>query len=434
MNKKYQVFISSTYEDLKAERQKIIDTVLSLNQFPVGMEMFAADNEEQWVTIKECIDCSDYYILIVGNRYGTIIDSGEYEGLSYTEKEFKYALSQNIPVLAFVIAGDAGGYPSEDDPEKVMKLVAFKQAVKYGRVVKFWHNADELATQVSISPSKAISRNNRPGWVRTTEFDVEKSLAEIVKLTERVHVLEALNSDLKIENNRKPELKIVCKRDIKEDGTVINDITVKDDVIKFKAEPVDVSDVNGELIYRDAVGHECKANVSEVKCFRFLCKNGFSVLFNIVNEGNARATGVKVEWKFPNDLMVLSMSEVMEAISEETIRFSEKAYENWDARFFEPEGVEACGDRFVSIDELTTVNEIAQLLDPATCEGTREDGCDIFPGKVEFRTKEIQHYSSTFFRGMYILPLAPGKYQVECNILCNEYAEPIKQIIEVWVE
>lgn len=77
--------------------------------------MFATDNEEQWVTIKECIDCSDYYILIVGNRYGTIIDSGEYEDLSYTEKEFQYALSQNVPVFAFVIAGDSGGYPSEDD-------------------------------------------------------------------------------------------------------------------------------------------------------------------------------------------------------------------------------------------------------------------------------------------------------------------------------
>ena len=128
------------------------------------------------------------------------------------------------------------------------------------------------------------------------------------------------------------------------------------------------------------------------------------------------------------------MSEVMEPISEETIRVSEKAYENWDARCFEPEGVEACGDRFVSIDELATVDEIADLLDPTVREGTREDGCDIFPGEVEFRTKEIQHYSSTFFRGMYILPLASGKYQVECNILCNEYAEPIKQIIEVWVE
>ena len=83
----------------------------------------------------------------------TYSDSGEYEGLSYTENEFKYALSQNIPVLAFVIANDAGGYPIEADSVKAMKLAAFKQTVKKGRVVKLWHNADELATQVSISLS-----------------------------------------------------------------------------------------------------------------------------------------------------------------------------------------------------------------------------------------------------------------------------------------
>lgn len=52
------------------------------------MKMFASDNEEQWVTIKECIDCSDYYILIVGNQYGTIIKNSESKGISYTEKEF----------------------------------------------------------------------------------------------------------------------------------------------------------------------------------------------------------------------------------------------------------------------------------------------------------------------------------------------------------
>lgn len=434
MNKKYQVFISSTYEDLKTERQKIIDTVLSLNQFPVGMEMFAADNEEQWVTIKECIDCSDYYILIVGNRYGTIIENGEYKGFSYTEKEFKYALSQNIPVLAFVIANDAGGYPVESKPEKAMKLAAFKQTVKDGRVVKFWHNADELAIQVSVSLSRAISRNNRPGWIRTTEFDVEKSMAELVKLTERVHILEALNSDLKIENNRKPELKIVCKLNVDEDGNVLNDITIENGIIKFQCAPVDVSDIDGELLYRDSTGTEHRADAHEVKCFRYLCKNGFSVLFNIVNEGNARATGIKVKWKFPSDLMILSLSEVMEAITEDPFQFSENAYENWNARFFEPEGIVAHGDRFISIDELFAVDEIADLLDPAMCEGTREDGYDIFPGVVEFRTKEIQHFDSTFFRGMYILPTAPGKYQVECDILCNEYAEPVNQIIEVWVE
>lgn len=48
MEKKYQVFISSTYEDLKEERKKVQDTILSMNQFPVGMEIFSAADEEQW--------------------------------------------------------------------------------------------------------------------------------------------------------------------------------------------------------------------------------------------------------------------------------------------------------------------------------------------------------------------------------------------------
>lgn len=42
MEKKYQFFISSTYEDLKVEREKAIFTILSMDQFPVGMELFSA--------------------------------------------------------------------------------------------------------------------------------------------------------------------------------------------------------------------------------------------------------------------------------------------------------------------------------------------------------------------------------------------------------
>lgn len=456
MNKKYQVFISSTYEDLKVERQKIIDTVLSLSQFPVGMEMFCADDEEQWVTIKETIDCSDFYLLVVGNRYGTVITDGEYAGISYTEREFKYALRLHVPVLAFVIADDAVGYPPETNLEKISKLHAFKQSVKDRRMVKFWHNADDLATQVAVSLGKAINRDNRPGWIRTTEFDIEKSMAEITRLTERVHTLEALNADLKLSNDRRPELKIKCRPDIHEDGEVANDIVVKDDVIKFRVAPVDVSDIKDELIYRDVTGTECKCSKDEVRYFRYLCKNGFSVLFDIVNEGNARATGVKIKWKFSNDLMAISMSELMSLINEDVIRFSEHAYDNWHARFFEPERIDPEGDgtnrtntqledignkdvasqdgRFITKDELVTVDEIANLLDPAECEGDTYDGYDIFSAEAEFRIKELQHYDSTFFRGLYILPLAPGKHEIECCIICNEYSEPTKQIIEVEID
>ncbi len=103
MEKKYQIFISSTYEDLKEERKKVQDTILSMYQFPIGMEMFSAADEEQWEIIRETIDSSDYYVLIVGHRYGSVIEEGEYAGISYTQKEFRYALEQKIPILAFLI-------------------------------------------------------------------------------------------------------------------------------------------------------------------------------------------------------------------------------------------------------------------------------------------------------------------------------------------
>lgn len=46
MEKKYQIFVSLTYTDLIEERQKVIDSILSMYQFPVGMEMFNAIDED----------------------------------------------------------------------------------------------------------------------------------------------------------------------------------------------------------------------------------------------------------------------------------------------------------------------------------------------------------------------------------------------------
>ena len=74
MEKKYQIFISSTYKDLIEARSKVRDAILSMMHFPVGMEMFNAADEEQWEIIQETIDSSDYYVLILGQRYGSVIE------------------------------------------------------------------------------------------------------------------------------------------------------------------------------------------------------------------------------------------------------------------------------------------------------------------------------------------------------------------------
>src|SRR5687768_12828918 len=89
MERRYQVFVSSTYTDLIEERREVIQALLELDCLPAGMELFPAANEDQWTLIKEVIDRTDYYVVIVGGRYGSTTP----EGISYTEQEYEYAAS-----------------------------------------------------------------------------------------------------------------------------------------------------------------------------------------------------------------------------------------------------------------------------------------------------------------------------------------------------
>ncbi|HSP50009.1 MAG TPA: DUF4062 domain-containing protein [Pseudolabrys sp.] len=81
MDKRYQVFVSSTFADLKDERQAVLQALLSLDHFPAGMESFLASDDDAWTLIKGVIDDSDYYVLVFGGRYG----STNHAGVGYTE-------------------------------------------------------------------------------------------------------------------------------------------------------------------------------------------------------------------------------------------------------------------------------------------------------------------------------------------------------------
>ncbi len=71
MDKKLQVFVSSTYTDLIEERQAAVEAILDAGHIPAGMELFKA-GKSQMETIYKWIDESDVYILILGGRYGTV--------------------------------------------------------------------------------------------------------------------------------------------------------------------------------------------------------------------------------------------------------------------------------------------------------------------------------------------------------------------------
>ena len=105
---RYQVFVSSTYDDLRAERQQATQAILEAGFFPSGMELFPASDDAQWELIKRVIEESDYYVVIVAGRYGSLGP----EGVSYTEMEYDYAVAKGIPVLGF-IRHDVGKILSE---------------------------------------------------------------------------------------------------------------------------------------------------------------------------------------------------------------------------------------------------------------------------------------------------------------------------------
>lgn len=167
--KRYQIFISSTYKDLIEERQKVTQAILKLYHFPIGMEMFHADNEEQWVQIKNTIDMSDFYVLIVGRYCGTLIED---EGISYTEKEYNYALSKGIPVLSFVISDNAKKESYGVETSKQQK--ALKKFLKKVKKLpcEFWSTADELAFQVSSALSIKFQEETRNGWIPYNPYGV----------------------------------------------------------------------------------------------------------------------------------------------------------------------------------------------------------------------------------------------------------------------
>jgi len=181
-DKRYQVFISSTFADLKEERGKVQQAVMELDCIPAGMELFPAIDEDQFEFIKKVIDDCDYYLLIIGGRYGSLSN----EGVSYTELEYQYAVSKGIRVIAF-LHKDPDSLPvskSETDAAAREKLAAFRDEAAKGRLVRFWTEANELPGLTLSSLTRTIRTYPAIGWVRgdsAADPQLYKELSELRK-------------------------------------------------------------------------------------------------------------------------------------------------------------------------------------------------------------------------------------------------------------
>jgi Domain of unknown function (DUF4062) len=202
MDKRYQIFISSTFLDLQAERQAVLRAVLELDHMPAGMELFPAADDSAWQLIRDVIDNSDYYVLIIGGKYGSLDEAG----LGYTEKEYDYAIESKKPVIP-LLHKNPDSLPrekTETDSSTWERLAKFRTKVQKKHTCVYWNNADDLKAKVIVGLTTTTKRHPAIGWVRADRVPTEATLAEILALKSQIAALQVESAALRALRNQRP--------------------------------------------------------------------------------------------------------------------------------------------------------------------------------------------------------------------------------------
>lgn len=177
MNKKLQVFVSSTYNDMILERQAAIEAILECGHIPAGMELFAADNKKQFEVIKRWIRNSDLFLLILGGRYGSI-ESGSKK--SYIQKEYEYAKHIGKKPIAILLSEDgirakiaSGDYKITDIEYLSSEYALFKERITNQKLCSFFDDTASLKNCIYKSLKNCEETQSLTGWVRADTTETE---------------------------------------------------------------------------------------------------------------------------------------------------------------------------------------------------------------------------------------------------------------------
>jgi hypothetical protein len=442
--KKYQVFVSSTYEDLFHARKKIIETVLSLYHFPVGMEMFSADDSEQWEIIKETIEGSDYYVIIIGQKYGSIAASG----LSYTEMEYDYAKSLGIPVLAFIRNREVDTKPHERerDVNKIEQLELFIEKAKANKMCDFWDSMDDLATKVAIALPKIMRRTPRIGWVRgdqATSKEISTELAELSTenrlLREKVRAYESrLHTDAPILNLSMidDDLELTLARNVTVQPYM--NVLAMDDIPDSYRGAVSEEKLRK---YNEAIPTKEKVDSYNKKFFLHLCYQEHSVTFNPVleNVGKKLATDVYIHIELPSFLVALSDDNKKIFTELPVINIPETPMAEIDRLNAARNSLDSFRQRLIlgkfggaEDGYVLSGHRASNMLDSSVMDYVNKirplnatDWVDYDKGRIVLRAKKLLQSLTVEFDSVTLVPIAEGQGTINFKVVCEELKEPI---------
>ncbi|AUH00129.1 DUF4062 domain-containing protein [Prodigiosinella confusarubida] len=444
--KRYQIFISSTYSDLIETRKKISEHILSMNHIPAGMEMFSANGKEQWNTIQKSINNSDYYILIIGERYGSI---SEVDGISFTEKEYRYAREIGLPTLCFIPDENYQTTRAnrESDLEKIKKLNSLIEEIKGDQLCSLWNSEDDLIHKVSAALYKIFTDEPRTGWIRGDSGDPEVLTKLVNAMEENSHLKKQIQQ---LEESNKIKAPIISFHindiDLSDDNLVLK-ILEPDDLPKLKLETVkpnfyrtDVPEDLTPYIYDEDITHYNERNPSAQEVDEYNSKMKYfeqvhstSTLLQISNGGEIKANNLSIKITFPDAVEILD-TESIKDIKKPSIYFPASPIDLAIKRK-EDEGKERNIRDFASRDlfglshrsnmqynhgSLSMIPSLSRSLVDEDYFYISDDNPKVITGRIQCVRQDC---ISTIPHDFKLIPLKKGEFKFTVSILCDEFSK-----------
>lgn len=440
---KYQVFISSTYSDLVEERESIIKAVLELYHIPIGMEMFSAEDEDQWEIIRRTIEVSDYYILVLGLRYG----SKTSDGISFTQKEYEYALERKIPILAFVM-DESVSLPRNKRDDDLKEVQSFRDTVlKNSKMAQFWKNKDELIKNVSISLAKQIMQKPGVGWVRGDKLGNEEALSrELTSLSKENRQLREKVVELESKVTQKlPNIVLRIDAPKVDENFNVYDILVIPEKINFST----IDDYLKPYVSEDEIDDynrkiQCQEKIDEYNRKRELAHkiNNYSIplVINVSNQGSLKANNIYIDITFPDEFVVYdknkNFEEPINPLQFSPLLAAKNKYEK-DQKTEQATDMAALlkiigSSNSIFPQEHTSVTHQTPFRLPNIPKINQGLWTKLNSNELTIKIDDLLHTRRIMFNDEYrIAPLKSGKHKIEIRVICEEYDVSQKQIIEI---
>ena len=395
--------------------------------------------------------------------------------MSYTEKEYRYAVANGIPVLTFIKKDSAVIADKMDkEPEKIAKLEALVNEITGSREADWFENIDELATKVTLALHKQMDRKKRPGWVRGDRFDVDASLNEIVTLNQRVRELTEENEKLKaLSISRKPALNV----SVQFVGTIDEPLEVDEEDVNAEGDeelpitetiqrrqvpesgyfgfvesmsPDDVPDEVKDLVTQEIIDdYNSKLPNKKVideyddrmRIYNEIRKNGQCLDFIISNDGTAKATDINITLEFPKSFIVLKRSEAENLSVPEKPKMPKNPIDEamMQRQILEKSGAHLqkllsfMGDSYAGLNfaQPKALSVDAALID----RNFSTDWSVKINGQiVNIWSHDLLHTYTLTADELCIIPKEKGTFKVKVSKMCEEYIQPEESELEIVVE